>query len=125
MVEGGVFSPLAADQVVPLVRGTQGLDMVGIHLRANGSSVPDCLGQETFAFDAADAIVADLRSPLTMYGQGDGSFRTDIAWLILYPGVNVGDAVTLRTEAGGQMFEQRIFLDEMGPSAVNAGATIE
>ena len=114
LVEDGVFMPLTADQVVPLIYGDQGLPMVGIYLQVTGGSVPDCLDQDTRALNSSGNSAGDLIAPLTMHRQERGTYRTNLAWVILSPAVQAGDALTIRPQAGQTVFECRVYLDFMG-----------
>ena len=117
LVENGRFTPFAEDEVVTLTYGLQGSAMIGLHLRASGADVPDCLGQVTLIYKDG-SIAGDLFSPLKTYAQSDGTFRTDTAWLVLFPSVLAGDQLSIETEAGGQTYERRIFADERGDGQV-------
>lgn len=113
LVVDGEFSPFTDDEVVTLTYGLQGSAMIGLYLSASGAEVPECLEQTTLVYEG-EMLAGDLFSPLTMYVQDDGSYRTETAWLILFPSVVAGDQLRLETEAGGQIYERRIFADERG-----------
>lgn len=117
LMADGKFTALVDEQIVPITYGGQGLPMFGLYVQARGSAVPSCLAQETFVLDPSSMIAGDLRSPLTMHRQDDGTYRSKTAWLILYFGVLPGDLVTVQSAAGQKMFERRVYADMKGPAS--------
>lgn len=75
------FSPLAEGDGVPLIRGPQGANMIGLALRISGGAAPTCLLQRTVVVDGSGARLVAATPPLRTYLQPDGTRRTHPLWL--------------------------------------------
>ena len=75
------FVALADGDGVPLVRGNQGANMIGLVYRVSGASAPTCLAQHTTVVDGSGNKITSSTPPLATYAQPDGTRITHPLWL--------------------------------------------
>jgi hypothetical protein len=101
-LSSGMQSPFEALQDgdgVSVVRGGQGLTMLGFVFQVQGTAAPACLGQQLLVSDDGGNFVAQSGVPLTTYGQPDGSRQTHTLWLpASYPPTFVVDVKVISAE---------------------------
>jgi len=93
------FQPLHDGDAVSVIRGGQGATMVGFTLEVSGAAPPTCLGQQLTITGTDGTYVTESSTPVTTYGQADGSRVTHAIWLpASYPATFVVEA-----QVGAQM----------------------
>jgi hypothetical protein len=97
--------PLADGDLLWVLRGGQGSDMVGLRLVLQGPQLPECIAQETRT-TVLGSLVGRNKENLKTYPQPDGTRATHTVWvpgnydaeaLIETTAVNVPAKVTVRT----------------------------
>jgi hypothetical protein len=85
---------LAENDLLWVLRGAQGSDMVGLRLILRGQQLPECIEQDTRA-TVGDSLVGRNKDNLKTYALPDGTRATHTFWI---PG-NYDDQVTIETTA--------------------------
>jgi hypothetical protein len=99
--------PLSEGSGIQVVRGGQGLMMLGFVLSVSGASAPDCLSQTLVVSFTDGGVITQSSAPLTTYAEADGTRQTHPLWLpASYPMTFAVDA-----EAGGQSLLLHLHLD--------------
>lgn len=117
------FSPLSDGEVVNLVVGSQGGQMLPVRYRFRGPDVPGCIEQRSElrfcpAYSTCDTpmLMADSSAMLHTYEESDGSRTTRALYLILYgSGPGAGAPMELSVTAGG-LTEIRRFYYQQPPA---------
>lgn len=104
---GDRFVPLADGDVVPLVRGSQGADMVVLVLRVTGVDSDRCIPQQTTLVNGSGDLAARLVRPLQFRATAPGAAETRSLFL---PGEFLGEQHTLTVTVGGVTLTRRLLI---------------
>ncbi len=95
----GVFTPIATDDVVQLVAGGQGSDMIVAALRITGTGTGDCVAQMTRLERPDGELISSEESPMAVRPTGADTVVTGDLLLVYYGGY--GQPVRIRAEVAG------------------------
>ena len=104
---GDRFVPLADGDVVPVVRGSQGADMVVLVMRVSGVEGDRCIPQRTALVNGGGELAAQLVRPLQFRATAPGMAETRDLFL---PGVFSGQQHTLTVTIGGVTLTRRLVI---------------
>jgi len=102
---GDRFAPLADGDAIPIVRGSQGADMVLLVLRVTGIDADRCIPQQTTLVNRSGDLAARLVRPLQFRAIAPGVAETRTLFL---PGVFSGEQHTLTVTIGGVTLTRRL-----------------
>jgi len=111
--DDAVFRPIVDGQVVQLLRGPQGGDMIGVRLRVTSDQPPECLYQQTLIRQSIPDldVMGSLATPLSTYAESEHVRVTRAAYVIFNGAPMLGREVEITVECGGKRLSRTVTIE--------------
>jgi hypothetical protein len=117
--DGTTYTQYQDGDVIPLIFGGQGAQMLVVNLRARGSDLGDCLPQSTVVARVADGTGAGSQTQALVIDQVLPDTWISGDQLLIDYDLWSGIAIDMETEAGGVLHSVRLWVDYV--AEVDAG----